>query len=276
MSLRFGPIASVCVLVSMAAAQDEPQARRAAEPGMIERVKRSRHDLWKGSIRALDAGAKSQDLQRQIESLLATARVAPRKIERQSATQPAMNATSQAAASAGSGPAAPASQPATRPSGAKARPTKSGRLRLSAEVLAKLRRLSPKGVDRPIMLADSLYLGGYLAEAAEFYNMAMQREPTPQQRAWVLFQKANCKRVSDPAAARGLYRRLLAEQPNSLWGHLADVQQNLIEWRRVNRPRQILAAIEPTEKTQPSAGERQPSAQEPPAAGGPKRSEYQN
>jgi len=277
MTLRLGRTACLCLVISLTAARSaaRAQAEGTSESDMVQQVRQSRRNLWKVSIEAPETAAKSQGLQRQIARLLATeAKADHKKIEPPPASQPVASAASGPVAAPASQPAtAPASQPATRPAKTKAPPSQPDSSKLPTEVLVRLRRLSPEGVARPIMLADSLFLGGYLAEACELYKMAMQRQPAPRQRAWALFQMANCKRMSDPVAALGLYRRVLSEHPDSLWSHLADVQQNLIEWERINRPRQILAALEPAQKDQPSAGEFQSSAQTLPAAGSPQEGE---
>lgn len=112
---------------------------------------------------------------------------------------------------------------------------------MSARDLGRLRALSSKGVTKPTALADALFLGEHYDPAYALYEMALKREPADNDHAWLLFQMANCKRVSDPDMALGLYRRLVAEHPNSLWIGLAQMQQDLIMWNQQARPRQVMA-----------------------------------
>lgn len=75
------------------------------------------------------------------------------------------------------------------------------------------------------------------------YQMAMQQDPTPVDRAWALFQLGNCKRKDDPEMAMGFYRRLLTEYPDSQWGGVAEIQDQLIEWRRINNPAKLIKEL---------------------------------
>lgn len=166
---------------------------------------------------------------------------------------------------------------ATQPTTARARraetqePTKETvRQLINAEVLARLRKMAPDSVAEPVALADALFLSEHFDTASVFYNLALQRQHTPEYKARLLFQLANCRRRSDPAAARKMYGQLFNEYPNSVWGRLAQTQGDLLKWYEVNNVRTLLSEIEKeglqsrkgpsVSTTKPSASTTKPSA----------------
>ena len=201
----------------------------------VENVRNTRRQLWRDALRAPKDATKTTELEREMAQLLAAEAKTGKTLPSAPTTPPA--AESQPATTLD------APKPPAPPRQADAEVT------LSSELLARLQQLAPRGIARPATLADSLFLGGHFEAAGDLYRFAMQRKSAPDQRAWLLFQMANCKRKSDPAMARGLYRRLLAEHPDSPWSPVADVQQNLIEWRRVNQPERLLKALQTAERS---------------------------
>ncbi len=109
----------------------------------------------------------------------------------------------------------------------------------------KLKDLPADQVADPIRLADALYNGGYYQAAAVFYQSVLlhEDESSGHPRDWVLFQFANCLRDSDPARARGLYKRLATEHPDSRWKAAASAQEKLLTWKMMDRPREILDEV---------------------------------
>jgi len=119
---------------------------------------------------------------------------------------------------------------------------------ISQAVIDTLKNLPPEKVADPLGLADALYLGGRLAEACPFYERAFAGSAVPDTKAWALYQMANCRRSSDPAAAVTLYKRVAAEFPKSQWAGVAAVQQRLLEWY------QTVAPAAGSEAKKPAAG----------------------
>ena len=141
----------------------------------------------------------------------------------------------------------PPSQPTSMPSTAPSSPTVPARpkTRLSPTVLARLKTFPAAEVADPTALGDALFRGGHLDVAATFYTLALERKPEASEAAWLLFQLGNCFRTSDPAAASDVYRRLIAEHPDTTWALLASATEELIRWRETNKPRAVLAAMAP-------------------------------
>ncbi len=111
---------------------------------------------------------------------------------------------------------------------------------ISAEMLAKVKKL-PKGtVSDPAGLAEVLCLAEHHDVAAIFYDLAADRATDEDEKGWLLFRSANCLRLSDSVAALQRYRKLLAECPNSLWSPLGQAQAQTIEWYQTNKVTDLL------------------------------------
>jgi len=125
----------------------------------------------------------------------------------------------------------PRTRPATRPAEAEA---------LSPEVLAEIAGRA-KDLPDPTALADALFLAGRDKTAFAVYEAALASETVAENRAWLIFQMANCRREYDPAGCRAIYQRLLAEHPKSPWVPLAQTRDLLADWYAVNAPAELLA-----------------------------------
>jgi hypothetical protein len=88
-----------------------------------------------------------------------------------------------------------------------------------------------RSVPAPAALAGVLFLGGHRDVAARFYEIATAVESDSRDKAWLLFQAANCHREIDPKAAAAAYEKLLAEHPESVWSPIAKIQKDLLDWR---------------------------------------------
>jgi tetratricopeptide (TPR) repeat protein len=97
-------------------------------------------------------------------------------------------------------------------------------------VVEELKKLPPEQIADLVALADALYMGGRQPEAFPFYEKALSSKLEAEQKAWVLFQMANCRRRTDVAAAQDLYKRLVTEYPKCPWAGIAMVQQRLLAW----------------------------------------------
>jgi len=137
----------------------------------------------------------------------------------------------------------PSTAPADRAPSARTAPARDRKKELSPKLLERLRELPIEGVNRPVDLADALFLAGHLEEARTFYEHALAESQDPEQKAWLLYQIAACRQTADPAGASAQYQKLLAEYPESMWARLADVQVRLIEWNRINTPRAVLRDV---------------------------------
>jgi len=241
MIARFLPI---CLFAAAASAGQSAPEAGAAKPVTCRQVEQSRRELWRASIDAPQGDRERPALQEAIRQVLLAQRPGcPQAVARRVTTRPA------------SRPAAtqPATQPANEPIGQERSPVTAEPAGIPAKVLGRLRSCSPKDAAQAIALADSLFLGGYREEAAATYEAGLQRKPSDEDRAWLLFQTANCKRDTDPDLALGLYRRLQSECPDSPWSKVADVQERLIDWLKVNAPVQALAeALAATKEASPA------------------------
>lgn len=104
---------------------------------------------------------------------------------------------------------------------------------------------APEKVSNPLEVAELLFISGYTVEAVPFYESALARtsqtnETTRSDRAWILFQLANCLRETDMTRARDTYQKLVAEHPDSPWTELARAQGRIITWYLTEKPEQLL------------------------------------
>ncbi|HUW17779.1 MAG TPA: hypothetical protein VMW16_00585 [Sedimentisphaerales bacterium] len=118
---------------------------------------------------------------------------------------------------------------------------------VSKQTLQVLESLSqhPEQPKNPFALAEVLFLSGNIKEAAIFYQEALDRKgvdtvQSPQDKAWILFQIANCLRNHDPLTAKNMYKELIAQYPDSPWADLAKVRDALIDWEQKDKPRTLL------------------------------------
>jgi len=101
----------------------------------------------------------------------------------------------------------------------------------------------------PFDLAEILYCSGRLKSAAKFYHLALSmaesgKGTAPEDKAWIIFQIGNCLRKSDQEQASKMYKRLINQYPDSPWAQCARKQDQLLEWLRDEKPRQLLAKDE--------------------------------
>lgn len=108
----------------------------------------------------------------------------------------------------------------------------------------------PSQARDPLKIAELLFLSGRTADAAPFYQRALDHTRpadrlTDRDRAWILFQLGNCLRETDMAQAQDAYTKLIAEYPGSPWTELAKAYGQLASWYQTAQPRQLLASREP-------------------------------
>ena len=115
------------------------------------------------------------------------------------------------------------------------------------KILLRLRELSkkPEKQQNPLKLAEILFLGDYLNEAAIFYQEALKQTGTDdpksiQDRAWILFQIGNCLKTEEPKTAMKMYRQLITEHPDSPWTNLAKTQDKLTDWYQTDKPEELI------------------------------------
>ena len=123
---------------------------------------------------------------------------------------------------------------------------------ISGETLQKLRSLSqnPQQIDEPLELGELLFHSGYYKEAVLFYREALRRTglnspDTVTDRAWILFQIANCLRNSDMPEAVRTYGQLISEFPNSFWADMALIQNQFIAWYQKDEPQKLINENKP-------------------------------
>ncbi|MCP4613750.1 MAG: tetratricopeptide repeat protein [Planctomycetes bacterium] len=116
------------------------------------------------------------------------------------------------------------------------------------QTLQTIRDLSqdPSNLHNPFELGETLFLSGYLKEAAKFYQEALKRK-TPddagaaRDRAWILFQIGNCLRNNDQPEAIKMYGQLITEYPDSPWKELAEARRTLLSWFLKDEPHKLIA-----------------------------------
>ena len=99
----------------------------------------------------------------------------------------------------------------------------------------------PQQIKNPFELAEILFHGGQLKEAAKCYKEALNHitadaNGSYENKAWILFQIGNCLQKDDPTAAMQMYKQLIIECPNSPWTDLAKTKSNLIDWYLKEKP----------------------------------------
>lgn len=134
---------------------------------------------------------------------------------------------------------------------------------ITDQTLQILKKLSqtPEQLRNPFELAEILFIGNFLAEAAACYTEALNRTTADQtdrsqNRAWVLFQIGNCLQNTDPTTAMRMYRQLISEYPDLPWADVAKAKSELIDWYLKNKPDELINECK-SQITQPRKGRRQ-------------------
>ncbi len=134
---------------------------------------------------------------------------------------------------------------------------------LSSETVDALKRVlaDPNQASEPLALAELLFLTGRRNEAAVLYQKALDSTTGDQasareDRAWILLQLGNCLRETNPARARDMYTKLVAEYPDSPWVELAKAHSQLISWYEQVQPQQWLPGSEVSPTRQVAASQR--------------------
>ena len=118
---------------------------------------------------------------------------------------------------------------------------------VTKQTLQTIRNLSqnPGNLKNPFEMGETLFLSGYLKEAAIFYKEALKRKSpddhdSARERAWILFQIGNCLRNDDQTEAIKMYGQLITEYPNSPWKELADARRTLLDWYLKDEPLKLI------------------------------------
>ena len=114
----------------------------------------------------------------------------------------------------------------------------------TVQILKKLSQ-NPGNLNNPFELGETLFLSGYLKEAAIFYQEALKRKSpddtdSARDRAWILFQIGNCLRNDDRSVAIKMYGQLITEYPNSTWKELAEARRSLLDWYLKEEPHKLI------------------------------------
>ena len=145
-------------------------------------------------------------------------------------------------------PIKPQQQPQVEPKHSPVEPNNlTGPNSLSEETLKKIAVLceNPAQVKNPFELAEILFLSGYPKQAAVFYQEKLNRigenlDLSAADKAWIIFQTANCLRQESPAKAAELYKKLITEFPDCPWTDLARTRVSLLEWLQREKPEQLV------------------------------------
>jgi hypothetical protein len=108
----------------------------------------------------------------------------------------------------------------------------------------------PSRTNDPLEIAELLFLSGRVVDAAPFYAKALEHlsageATTAADRAWTLFQLANCLRETSLGEAQSTYTKLISEFPDSPWTELARAQNQLVSWYQKDQPQQLAASRRP-------------------------------
>jgi len=129
---------------------------------------------------------------------------------------------------------------------------------ISRETLKMLEQLAaePRQVLDPLGVAEILHRNHHTKLAAVFYQEALRRNNGRDQnaaadKAWILFQAANCLREHDHVMAGKLYEDLIAGYPESPWVDVARARYELLQWYH----RQQVPALLSAGPTRPTADE---------------------
>ncbi|UCC23575.1 MAG: tetratricopeptide repeat protein [Planctomycetota bacterium] len=103
----------------------------------------------------------------------------------------------------------------------------------------------PEQLNNPFELAEVLFLSGHPKQALACYQEALKRKKpqdarSADDRAWILFQIANCLRDIDRPSAMETYRRLIVEYPDSPWTELAKAHDKLVDWFDKDKPLSLI------------------------------------
>jgi tetratricopeptide (TPR) repeat protein len=112
------------------------------------------------------------------------------------------------------------------------------------KILAKQLQ-NPEQIKNPFELAEVLFHGGHLKEAAICYQQVLLQadpnQPDPNRQIdWILFQIGNCLRNDDPQKAIEVYARLCNDYAGSMWADLAKARSMLLSWCRQDEPRKLI------------------------------------
>jgi tetratricopeptide (TPR) repeat protein len=106
-------------------------------------------------------------------------------------------------------------------------------------------------INKPLQLAEILFLSGHLKPAATVYRQMLTRMnpndvASACDRAWILFQIGNCLRESDLPEAKRMYGQLIEEYPNCPWADLAGSRASLIDWYLKDKPKDLIEKSKPS------------------------------
>ncbi len=102
---------------------------------------------------------------------------------------------------------------------------------------------NPQAVVDLFSAAEALFAKRDLTRAAKLYQQVIaQRKDNllDPNRSWILFQYANCLRISDSAQAARLYETVIADYPESDWAKVARARNSYFAWSQQARPDELL------------------------------------
>lgn len=133
----------------------------------------------------------------------------------------------------------PTPAPTTRPTTAPAHdPT--------ATTADDLKDLVATDADAAREVGDALYRAGRHRDAEALYAAALERCENDGERAWMLYQIANCRLHVDAASAGECYQRVVTEHPDSPWAPQARAQKRVLDWRRTNGIDELVESVRNT------------------------------
>ena len=114
----------------------------------------------------------------------------------------------------------------------------------TVQILKKYMK-NPSDLHNPFDLGETLFVSGYLKEAAIFYKESLKRKDmkdadSARERAWILFQIGNCLRNDDRLDAIQFYGQLIAEYPDSTWKEFAETRRTLLDWYVKEEPQKLI------------------------------------
>ncbi len=190
-------------------------------------VNNSMRSLWQVHVDApkQESDSSGADELERVISLASQFKV-PKTIKT-AVTQPAMPDDDSKKAKALAAATTQAKTPTSQPVEKKATRKISG---IAPATLAKLKVRASQGTMNLIPLADALFKDGKTDQAADLYEHVSKVSTDDDQKAWALYQTANCRWKSSPSAAADAYTKLIAEHPKSLWSSLAAAQLKFVKF----------------------------------------------
>jgi hypothetical protein len=117
---------------------------------------------------------------------------------------------------------------------------------ISDQTLDSIKRICehPESIQNPFALAEILFKCCQNDMAAVYYIAAEdQKNISQDDKAWAMFQAANCLAQNKPENALKKYETLLQKYPQSPWTQIANSKISLLKWKIENTPQTLIENV---------------------------------